>query len=300
MPKSSVMTDLNQLRQGIDDIDDQVHDLLMRRITLVDQVRAAKSGAPGGFFRPAREAEILRRLVARNRGPLPKPVLVRIWREIMSAMLGLQGRFSLAVFAPEDRHEYWDLARDHFGIEARMTTHQSARGVVVAVREGAVNVGILPLPTDDEDDPWWPSLSPFAGESPTIVARLPVASAGDGQGERPSALVIGSAVHEPSASDRSFLVLRARVGVSCASLSDLLVARGFNPLYMFTREDDGDPSLTLFLVEVEGFVAAEDPRFEQFIRADESPVQGVDVLGAYATPFTQAELGAAHVTDATR
>lgn len=70
---------LQSLRRQIDRIDDQLHDLIMARAALVEQVAAAKpdSGVP---LRPGREAEILRRLIARHAGRFPKGALVRIWR----------------------------------------------------------------------------------------------------------------------------------------------------------------------------------------------------------------------------
>ena len=88
---------LEDLRRDIDAVDDAIHDLIMRRTALVHAVRATKSD--GLALRPGREAVILRRLLARHRGAFPRPVLVRIWRELMGAMVRLQGPFSVAVTA---------------------------------------------------------------------------------------------------------------------------------------------------------------------------------------------------------
>ncbi|TAN57065.1 MAG: chorismate mutase, partial [Magnetospirillum sp.] len=83
---------LDQLRREIDRIDDTIHDLLMQRSAVVESIAAAK---PAGrvTLRPGREAAILRRLLGRHRGPFPKMALVRIWREIMGALVALQGPF---------------------------------------------------------------------------------------------------------------------------------------------------------------------------------------------------------------
>ncbi len=296
------MTNLDRLRRRVDDIDDQLHDLLMRRIALADQVSAAKSGAGSGFFRPAREAEVLRRLVARHRGSLPARTVVRVWREIMSAMLGLQGEFNVAVFAPGDRQDYRELARSHFGADARMTTHPSTRGVVAAAREGAAAVGVLPLPADDGDDPWWLSFGPTGRKSLAIVARLPFAPADDGRRKTPGALVVGAAAPEPSSSDRSFLAVRPHADASRASLRAALTRKGFKPVGIFVHESDEEPAPGRVLVEVDGFVAADDVRFAQLIGTGKSPVQGIDALGSYATPFTAEELGgrAPDLADAAR
>ena len=93
---------LDALRREIDRIDDEIHDLLMRRAAVAGEIRRSKGPDNGSYLRLGREAAILRRLVARHSGSFPKPALVRIWREIMAALTQLQGPFSVAVFAPAE------------------------------------------------------------------------------------------------------------------------------------------------------------------------------------------------------
>ncbi len=287
MPESD--TDLSGLRGDIDRIDDQIHDLLMRRTALAVEVRKAKPAGNSIAYRPARESAILRRLAARHKGPLPKTVLTRIWREIMTAMLRLQGPFAVAVHAPDGAGPYRDLARDHFGGAVPATLHQSTRSVVTAVTENTTTVGVLPLPIDDEAEPWWPALTEYAGDGPWIVARLPIARLVEG----PDALVIGPMAHEATGSDRSYIMIRASTDVSRASLGETLTRLGMKPVYMTSRADAGAADLTLFLFEVEGHVAIDDPRLDKLLKGDDAPADSVDVLGGYALPFTDAELGAA-------
>mgnify|MGYP001326125716 CR=1 FL=1 len=90
-------TALSGFREEIDRIDDEIHDLLMRRTSIASNVGKTKRNSGSVTYRPARETEILRRLSGRHRGALPKIVLTRIWREIMTAMLRLQGSFNVAV-----------------------------------------------------------------------------------------------------------------------------------------------------------------------------------------------------------
>lgn len=281
-------TDLAGLRAEIDRIDDQIHDLLMRRTALAGEVRQAKRSGAATAYRPARETAILRRLISRHEGALPKTVLTRIWREIMTAMLRLQGPFAVAVYAPESVGAYRDLARDHFGAAVPATIHQSTRSVVNAVTEGNTTVGVLPLPVDEDADPWWPALTEYAGDGPWIVARLPMARLDEG----PDALVIGPMPHEATGADRSYVMIRASVDVSRASLGASLAGLGMKPVYMTSSADQGTPDLTRFLFEVEGHVATDDPRLAKMLEPDDAPAQTVDVLGGYALPFTDSELGA--------
>jgi len=92
---------LDDLRGEIDEIDTALHDLIMRRAAIVENIAAAKGEQTASGMRPAREAEILRRLVARHSGPFPRASLVRIWREIISAVTAMQGPYSVALFDDE-------------------------------------------------------------------------------------------------------------------------------------------------------------------------------------------------------
>ena len=91
------------MRRRIDEIDDRLQDLLIERVAIVSRVADSKQRSGGvAPHQPAREAEILRRLVARNNGAIPAASLVRIWRELLAATTRMQGAFSVAVYAPPD------------------------------------------------------------------------------------------------------------------------------------------------------------------------------------------------------
>src|SRR6185437_15050923 len=111
---------LDDLRRRIDEIDDRLHDLLMQRTEVVEAVAASKRLDEAPALRPGREAAIVRRLVARHAGHFPPGALVRMWREMFSAMVGLQTGFAVAVYVGEAGNGYWDLARDHFGSHSAM------------------------------------------------------------------------------------------------------------------------------------------------------------------------------------
>src|SRR5258707_5120237 len=97
---AAIKTPLDDLRRQIDELDDQLHDLLMRRTEVVEAIGKEKKDGKVSAFRPGREAVILRRLVARHGGRFPAAGLVRIWREMLAATVGLQMPFAVAVYAP--------------------------------------------------------------------------------------------------------------------------------------------------------------------------------------------------------
>jgi chorismate mutase-like protein len=297
----STMDELIRLRQQIDAIDDQLHDLLMRRTELAVAVGAAKaakqpvsgnSPAEGAkFIRPAREAKILRRLIARHRGKLPKAVLVRMWREMISALLQVEGPFAVAVYAPQGQPGYWDLARDHYGSRVKILTFSRVDRALSAVMDGSATVAVLPFPREDETDSWWRRLigSP---QLPHIIARLPFGDPGNQRNPDLQALVVGRTPTEPTDRDHSLLVLEAPEPISRSALRQALASVGLETSFIHGGRDRRGPDLNL--VEVAGYVAAEDPRLTLVMNALGKDTLGRDArlhaIGAYAEPLTKAEL----------
>ncbi|MBV8538177.1 MAG: chorismate mutase [Alphaproteobacteria bacterium] len=183
---------LAALRREIDSIDDQLQDLLVQRAEVVAEVAGAKlreGGAAAPVFRAGREAEILRRLLARNRTPLPAELVVRLWREIMVTSSRQQGPLTVAVAAAGA-----DLARDHFGA-AGLRRVASAAAVLAAVAKGRAQLGVLPL------SGWWHRRPPDI----RILAGLPFVR--DVPGKAPQAVVIGRQDFEPSSDDALYVAV---------------------------------------------------------------------------------------------
>src|SRR6476661_3448239 len=139
---SDTPSDLEQLRRRIDEIDDRLQDLLIERTDIVSRVGAHKRGSGGvAAHQPAREAEIIRRLVLRNHGLLPPATLVRMWRELLAATVRLQGPFTVAIYSPPEAQGFWDIARDHYGSQTPMLAYSSTAQVIRAVTEGHAAIG---------------------------------------------------------------------------------------------------------------------------------------------------------------
>lgn len=302
---SSAETPISDLRREIDEVDTALHDLIMRRSELAARIGALKNGgaAPLGeagaplrvdaasFIRPGREASILRRLVARHHGPLQAAVVVNIWRELMSALLRLQAPFSVAVYAPEQWPGYWDLARDHFGSHTPATAHDSCSQVLSLVIDGHASVGVLPLPQQDDRDPWWRFL--LRRDAPRIIARLPFGDGATQRGPAVEALAVGRVTPEETGRDRSFFVLETTAEISRSALHSALKAALLEPLLVHVSRDPRDPATWLHLIEVEGYVRPDDARLARLAERRAEILRQIWPLGGYAVPFTKAELGIA-------
>jgi chorismate mutase len=276
---------LVDVRNDIDAIDDRIHDLLIRRTELVEEVRSIKSGWRVKI-QPSREADIVYRLIARHRGPFPKPDLVAIWRILICATLSFEGPFSVAVHMPEREPGYWDIARDHFGPFTPMTRHASAHSVIEAVHRQEAIVGVLPMPRSDDADPWWPHILSSHAEAPKIVAQLPFAGVGNGRGAGLQALVICPVAVVPTGRDRSLFAIDIAKRLGLAQVGGTLREVGFDCSLLIASCEKNSPETWHYLVEVDGYLAADDPRFGRLRRDVGETIDRIVLLGGYATPLS--------------
>ena len=279
---------LSELRRQIDEIDTAIHELLIQRTEVTQRIGAAK-GAKSVYMRPGREAVVLRRLIARHRGDLPRALIVRIWREIFAAVTALQGPFAVAVYAPEGSFGYRNLARDHFGWRTPITAYRSAAQVLEEVSDGRATAGVLPVPVEDGTSPWWRILARDGAAQPRVVARLPFAQVESSSAEVPAALAISVAEPEETGHDRAYLVVETGQLVSRSNFKQLLANAGFEARDIQSWEEGDDRSLNL--VEVEGFVPADDARLARLREQDDGTFSHVWAVGGFAVPLTAEDMG---------
>ena len=163
---------LADLRQDIDRIDAAMHELLLERGEIIDTLIAVKKTQEvGSAFRPAREAEMMRRLVQRHRGNLPLETAESIWRVIIATFTYVQSPFAVHADLSAGDALMRDSARFHFGFTVPFVPHAGAASVVAAVSESKGDLGLVPAFATAGAGPWWAALEFDA--APKIIARLP-------------------------------------------------------------------------------------------------------------------------------
>jgi chorismate mutase len=167
---------LAELRREIDDIDEQVHNLLMQRGDIIDRLISVKQTQEvGSAFRPAREADMMRRLVQRHRGILPLDTVESIWRVIISTFTYVQAPFSVHADLSLGESPMRDSARFHFGFTVPFVPHFSAAAAVEAVAQSKGDLALVSATSSRT--PWWKELE--ARDAPKIIARLPFVERAD-------------------------------------------------------------------------------------------------------------------------
>ena len=169
---------LADLRREIDRIDETMHALLIERGQIIDELIAVKkSQETGSAFRPAREADMMRRLVERHHGSLPLDTVESIWRVIISTFTYVQAPFSIHADLSAGDALMRDSARFHFGFTVPFEPHIGAAGVVQAVTASRGDLGLVPAFAVAGAGPWWTALE--FETAPKIIARLPFVERAD-------------------------------------------------------------------------------------------------------------------------
>jgi chorismate mutase len=177
-PSRSQTPSLADLRREIDRIDEAMHGLLMERGEIIDRLIAAKqTQETGSAFRPAREAEMMRRLVDRHKGILPLDTAEGIWRVIISTFTYVQAPFSVHADLSAGDAAMRDSARFHFGFTVPFVPHMGAASVVAAVSDSKGDLGLVPAFGMAGAGAWWSALE--FDTAPKVIARLPFVERAD-------------------------------------------------------------------------------------------------------------------------
>src|SRR6204780_964450 len=143
--------DLGGIRERIDGIDEQIHALINDRARLAQLVGISKSasGKAVDFYRPEREAEVLRKALDRNEGPLRDEEIARLFREIMSACLAQQEPLKVAFLGPEGTFTQAAVLK-HFGSSVRALPLAAIDEIFHEVEAGVADFGVVPIENSSE------------------------------------------------------------------------------------------------------------------------------------------------------
>ncbi|HAX91980.1 MAG TPA: hypothetical protein DCY07_07220 [Rhodospirillaceae bacterium] len=279
---------LADLRSQIDQIDGVIHDMLRERSEIVEHVRKYK-GKQGIYIRPGREAQMLRALMSRPQGKIPDGLVVRVWRELISAFTIVEGSLKVGVYAPEKGPDLWDVARDHYGSFTPLVEYPTAAAAIKALKDGKISVAVVPPPAQGEKDSWWPLLTADKANALTVFQSMPFEplKAGRSNARRalPTGLIVGKHYPELTGDDRSFLVMQC-THVPEAEMKRLLGKAGYKVRHMLTHSTGRAASApTSFLAEVEGFVGRADTRLGRLKAMMGSRLQQLMPLGGYPAPL---------------
>lgn len=152
-PQLDEAQQLATMRDRIDAIDEQLGLLISERASCAQQVAEIKKQFSAEqdplFYRPEREAQVLRKAMARNQGPLNNEEIGRLFREIMSACLALENPIKVAFLGPEGTFTQ-QAALKHFGHSAQTVSLAAIDEVFREVESGSAHYGVVPVENSTE------------------------------------------------------------------------------------------------------------------------------------------------------
>ncbi|MDH5633001.1 MAG: prephenate dehydratase [Gammaproteobacteria bacterium] len=141
---------LKQLRERIDGLDEKILELISERAACAQEVALVKQeSGSSAYYRPEREAQVLRRILKNNNGPLADEEMARLFREIMSACLALESRQLIAFLGPEGTYTQ-EAALKHFGHSVRTLPLNAIDEVFREVEAGTTPFGVVPIENSTE------------------------------------------------------------------------------------------------------------------------------------------------------
>jgi chorismate mutase/prephenate dehydratase len=141
---------LEQLRAKIDALDERIQELIAERALTAKEIGVLKGiTATADFYRPEREAQVLRRVVERNKGPLRNEEMVRLFRELMSACLAQEEPLKVAFLGPEGTFTQSAVLK-HFGHSVHALAVATIDEVFHEVEAGIADFGVAPVENSSE------------------------------------------------------------------------------------------------------------------------------------------------------
>jgi len=141
---------LQAVRGKIDSLDEKIQSLIAERARYAKEIGVLKGlTSTADFYRPEREAQVLRKVVERNHGPLRNEEMVRLFRELMSACLAQEEPLKVAYLGPEGTFTQSAVLK-HFGHSVHALSVPTIDEVFHEVEGGTADFGVAPIENSSE------------------------------------------------------------------------------------------------------------------------------------------------------
>lgn len=136
--------EMEELRKGIDSVDEEIVRLLDRRAWMARRIGEIKHEKGLAAYAPARERAVLDRVAALGGGEFPQRGLQAVFREIISSSISLEGRLKVAYLGPEATFTH-EAALRTFGSSIELEPQTTVAEVFARVERGEAQHGVVPV-----------------------------------------------------------------------------------------------------------------------------------------------------------
>lgn len=276
---------LASCRSEIDNIDDQILQLLSKRMQVVEKVRDLKKSHGENFFiKSAREADMIKDLVSKA-DPLLKPsTIVNIWRKIITNSNILEQSLKIALHNPLNQKEYDYMLREYYSDMVPIISHDSINNVVLEIQKNNAQIAVFALPKANDaasGDEWWINLANNKMNL-KVFAQVPLVQTSH---EPVILLALAVKTAEQSQADKSLFCIELDKNHSRSALLNALQESGIGTAKILktTRLKQID-DIVFYLVEADGFFDENSKNLQQLQNCAIRPF--VKVLGHYPVAIT--------------
>jgi|GEM_PF-4232196 len=276
---------LDSIRQKIDAIDHKMHDLLMQRADIVQEIIAAKKesfNTDPTIYRPAREAFVLKSLLSRHQGTLPHSVIIGMWRSLLSAFCAMQCDFSVTYFSYTETENLRDAVHYYFGGTIKILKSETEQDALQKIANQETTLAVLPVNTYDMHNEWWLHIP----DNVYVSAIMPYIINDPIMATRNNHMVLSKSKPIATDNDKSLFKISSDPNIGRISIINC-----FNELSLtaqsLTIYDATDLSQRFHLIEVDGFFSVPDA--ENLCQALENTAKkhiiSANYLGSYPAPI---------------
>lgn len=135
---------MKALRRTVDAIDSEILSLLNKRADVILKIGKIKARKKESIYVPAREKDVYRKLILKNKGPIPNESVKAIFREVMSSALRLERPISIAYLGPEFTFTHI-ASMKKFGSSVNYTSCGTITEIFSEVEKSRADYGVVPI-----------------------------------------------------------------------------------------------------------------------------------------------------------
>ncbi len=271
---------LGEFRSEINAIDDEILNLLKKRMEIVAKVRQVKEQNHENFFiKPAREADMIKNLVAKAPNSMTKSAIVSIWRKIITSSNMFEQPLKIAICNPSKNTLFEHFIQDYYADFVPIINHDSINNAILELEKNNAQITVFALPCDNQDlnENWWINVANNKSGI-KVFAKLPFLK----QDKNNLGLVaLAIKKQEKSSSDETLLYVETDSEISRAQILSTLKSNGIEGKILKSTKVKEVNNITFSLIELQNYFDEESPEIKAFAASKIKPF--VKVLGCYAT-----------------
>ncbi len=280
---------LPEFRREIDKIDDQIIDLLKERMKIVAQVGEYKRSCNEHFLiKSSREADMIKDLVIKADGALPKSTIVSLWRKIITSANMLEQEIKIALHNPAKIPDYEYLVKEYYGDFIPIYSHDSVTSIISFMERNEIQIGIFAIPNENDNfesgvENWWINLANNKSNI-KIFAKIPfIENINDYNFTKKNLVAVAIKEAESSKEDKTLLVIETAKEISKSQIQNAIKDSAFEGRIIKTAKLKQIDNINFSLIEIDGFHLQTDEKITAFSKHKIKPY--VKVIGHFPTPI---------------